>query len=98
MVTEFEPDPSGQRSAEFWAWLQRHPREYFLNLHSLSAARLHRADCPHMKFPRPEAVNFVARGKLCSAERAALQREADRRQIAIEPCPDCDRIDQGAAV
>jgi hypothetical protein len=89
MVTEFVRDPAGARSREFWSWLLEHPKEYFVNLNTSSAARIHRADCPHMKFPRPEAINFLSRGKLCSPDRAELEREVARRGIAVETCPDC---------
>jgi hypothetical protein len=97
MITEFQRDAFGRRSAEFWSWLQEHHDAYFINLSGAKAGRIHRADCPHMKFPQPRGVNFVSRGKLCAPTRRELQREADARAIALKPCPDCDRLDREAA-
>ena len=93
MITVFQSDPAGRRSGEFWEWLQAHPQAYYINLNGPASGRIHRADCPHMKFPRPDRVNFLSRGKLCSAERAELRREAERLGVALEECPDCDRLD-----
>ena len=97
MILDFERDTAGRKSAEFWRWLQTHQREYFVNVTSPRAGRIHRADCPHMKFPEPHHVNFVARRKVCSPDRGELERWASRERVQITTCPDCDRIDVRSA-
>lgn len=97
MVREFAKDGEGKDSAKFWMWLQNHPHHYFINLLSAKLGRIHRADCPHMKFPDPEAANFLIHAKLCAEDRLELERYAVDNKIELKPCADCDGLDHAAA-
>lgn len=97
VVTKFEKDSEGKDSARFWTLLQTSPHHYFINLLSAKLGRIHRADCPHMKFPDPEATNFLIHGKLCAEDRSELERYAVANRIELKPCADCDGLDLAAA-
>ena len=88
-MRRFERGLRGGESAEFLDWMSQHPEEFFINLVSPRAGRLHRADCPHMKFRAPETVDFVSRPKMTDCNRAALETWARERGVALRPCPDC---------
>jgi hypothetical protein len=75
----------------FFAWLDEHMASFFLNTTRPSAARrllLHRAPCPNY---RPDGSRFTHAPKLCSTNRASLERWArDALGRTPDPCSGCN--------
>src|SRR5665213_1245635 len=88
-ILEFKRDPTGKRSAEFWHWIQTHPRDYFINITSQGNGMIHYGDCEHMSFAEPSTVNFLSAEKWCAEDRDELEKFASDRQTALTECSDC---------
>jgi len=97
-IIEFERDVNGKGSAEFWSWIQGNPQGYFLNIISPRHGMIHRGDCSHMKFPDPDAANFVLHEKWCAKDRETLEEYAAARQITSRECSSCFDITRSTPV
>ncbi len=93
MVRVFDGGNSNSGSDAFRQWMVTNPDGYFVNLKGPTVGRLHRGDCPHMKFGDEDRINFVANHKWVGENPEELRAHAAPERIQLEACdtPKCNR-------
>ena len=86
MLREFSKDRAGSRNAEFRQWLAENPDGFFVNLTRARTGRLHRGDCPHMKFRPNDPFDLVIRPKWAADKRRELEEHARAAGIQLSDC------------
>jgi hypothetical protein len=85
-VIEFHNDEAGYED-----WLRLHNHDGYVVTKKGRDWALHRADCDHISSTDADGALYTRNPKLCSTDRAALDREARKRsdRPPIQPCETC---------